>query len=266
MSLIQRLRRWLVKPALERRAALLNKIKLLPAFPFLFGRATWLSVFLSYHPDAYVQYHQHRDFQVIFERFIRHNRLNNAGDIARLWTFILNIKQVLSEGIKGDFAELGVWRGNTASVLAYFAAASGREVLLYDTFEGFDARDLTGVDSNKSRSFFNTSLDIVNDVLGPGISVCQIVKGFFPESIREADRSRGFAVVSVDCDLYEPMVAALEFFYPRMPKGGLLLIHDYSSVQWEGAKKAVDEFCSEKGEYPILIPDKSGTVIIRKSA
>ncbi len=50
-----------------------------------------------------------------------------------------------------------------------------------------------------------------------------------------------------------------------MSKGGLLLLHDYSSLYWNGSKKAIDEFCKVNREYVILMPDKSGSAFIRKS-
>jgi hypothetical protein len=72
---------------------------------------------------------------------------------------------------------------------------------------------------------------------------------------------RLFAVISVvnlDCDLYQPMKSGLEFFYPRMPLGGIMFLHDYSSLYWDGAKLAVDEFCAETGEFIVLMPDRAG--------
>ena len=183
----------------------------------------------------------------------------------RLWSFLLNIKQVISDGVEGNFAELGVWKGNTASILAHFAAASNRRVYLFDTYEGFDKRDLGGIDADKPLVFSDTSLDIVKDTIGKNSEACEFVKGFFPDSVSDVHEKEKYAVVSLDCDLYEPMKAGLDFFYPRMPKGGLLLLHDYSSLFWEGSKKAIDEFCQETNEYLILMPDKSGSAFIRKS-
>jgi hypothetical protein len=62
------------------------------------------------------------------------------------------------------------------------------------------------------------------------------------------------------------MKAGLEFFYPRLAPGGLLLLHDYSSGCFPGAKQAVDEFAKTIPENIVLQPDKSGTAIIRKSS
>jgi hypothetical protein len=106
---------------------------------------------------------------------------------------------------------------------------------------------------------------MVKEVIGKHSSVCDFVKGYFPESIAEAHRKKQYAVVSLDCDLYEPMKAGLDFFYPLMPKGGLFLLHDYSCLHWLGSKKAIDEFCHTTQEHVILMPDKSGSAFIRKS-
>jgi hypothetical protein len=42
-------------------------------------------------------------------------------------------------------------------------------------------------------------------------------------------------------------------------------VHDYSSLHWNGAKLAVDEFARASGEFVILMPDKSGTACVRRS-
>jgi O-methyltransferase len=60
------------------------------------------------------------------------------------------------------------------------------------------------------------------------------------------------------------MKAALEYFYPRLVPGGFFILHDYSSLYWDGAEKAIDEFLADKPERVMPIPDKSGTVVVRK--
>jgi len=235
------------------------------AIPFYFGKSSILNVYLTYHPDSHSCFNNHSEFYTLFDKFIDHNKVNNAGDTVRLWSFILNIKQVISENIEGDFAELGVWRGNTATILAYFASSSNRRLVLFDTFDGFDNKDLRGVDADRQMAFNDTSIDLVKKVLGEQIGVCDFIRGYFPDSIREEHKRKRYAVVSLDCDLYEPMKAGLEFFYPLMSRGGIFLLHDYSSLFWGGAKKAIDEFCERNGEYVIAMPDKSGSAFFRKS-
>jgi hypothetical protein len=264
-SYVARAMRWLRKPSKERNKALLRKIKSLPTLSFYLGKTSIRSIFLAYQPDSYSHFEAHPEFQDLLKKFIKFNKGNNSGDVIRLWSFILNIKQILSDNIEGDFAELGVWRGNTAAVLAHYALQANRKVFLFDTFEGFDKKDLNGIDSDKQMAFNNTSLKMVKEVIGDCSESCEFVKGYFPDSISENHKTKSYAVVSLDCDLYEPMRAGLNFFYPLMPPGGIFLLHDYSSLFWDGSKKAVDEFCKENNENVILMPDKSGSAFIRKS-
>jgi hypothetical protein len=268
-SILGRTRIWLQQPAAQRNRLLFQRfLRVAPwtRMTFGMGLARLANIYWAYHPDSHVAAGGHAEFDQLFARFSRHNRLNNAGDTARLWCFILNIKQVLEARIDGDFAELGVWRGNTAAVLAHFALPERRTVYLFDTFKGFSERDFTGPDvAARPGNFADTSLDLVREVIGTPWSACEVVAGYFPDSVQPQHRTRRYAIVSLDCDLYEPMKAGLEFFYPRMPRGGLLMLHDYSSRQWPGAKQAIDEFCRASGELMVLLPDKSGSAFIRRA-
>ena len=223
------------------------------------------SSYLSYYPDSFSDFKSHQEFKILSKKFIRFNKRNNAGDIARLWAIILNVKQLLSDEIEGNFAELGVWRGNTAAILAYYAKLSNKKVFLFDTFEGFSKKDLKDIDADKKISFQNTNINLVKNVIGEESDVCEFVKGYFPSSIQKKHRKEKFCLVSLDCDLYAPTKAGLEFFYPLMEKHGIFLLHDYSSLHWEGSKRAIDEFCELNNEKLILIPDKSGSAFFRKN-
>lgn len=257
--------RFLNKPIKEKTKSISRRLKLLSTFPFYFGISKIFDIFIAYHPDSHKDFNAHPEFYLLYKRFIRYNRFNNSGDIARLWSFILNIKQIIQEDIQGDFAELGVWRGNTAAILAYYAKKNCRKLYLFDTFEGFDEKDLKGIDSEKQIAFHNTSLGLARETIGENADACVFVKGYFPSSITQIHQDNKYSIVSLDCDLYEPMKAGLDFFYPLLSEGGLLLIHDYSSLCWDGSKKAVDEFCKKFNEHVVLMPDKSGSAFIRKT-
>ena len=240
------------------------KFKSISMLPFILGKATFFKTYLTYHPDAYIQFSAHPEFKKLLKSFKAKNQINNIGDITRLWSFMLNIKQIIDEKISGDFAELGVWRGNTASVLAHYAILNNRKVFLFDTYQGFNKKDLQGIDSDKKMKFNDTSIELVKNVIGKNSLCCDFIPGYFPDSIKDNHRSGNYAIVSLDCDLYEPMKAGLDFFYPLMSQGGIFLLHDYSSLYWAGAKKAIDDFCEKNKEFVILMPDKSGSAFIRK--
>lgn len=231
-----------------------------------FGLATWtpkgfVPSYLAYFPDSLPSFPNAPD---LYRKWIRGNKINNNGDAPRFMALLLNLRQLEKDNIPGDFAELGVWKGNSAALLADSAARSNRRLFLFDTFAGFDKRDLVGKDTSHKHAFADTSLDYVRaTVEHPEITT--YLKGFFPDSLTDEVRQSRFALAHIDCDLYAPMKAALEFFYPRMPVGGMLILHDYSSGTWCGATQAIDEFCAATREFLSLWPDKSGTAMIRKS-
>jgi tetratricopeptide (TPR) repeat protein len=219
-------------------------------------------LYVSYRPVSDVVFKRHPEFKQLLSKFM-HGFAENGGDLARLYAIIMNVKQVIAEGVAGDMAELGVYRGNSAAVLAHFARAHSRRLYLFDTFEGFDTRDLQGIDEKCAQDFSTTSVAEVERLIGADGVI--YVKGYFPESA-PPNIVEPFAFVHIDCDLYLPMKAGLEYFYPRLSPGGLLLLHDYSSGYFPGAEQAVNEFVSAIPENLVLLPDRSGSAVLRKSS
>lgn len=175
--------------------------------------------YFGWMPDSLCNFSNHPEAEELWKLWIHDNQINNCGDFVRFFALILNIKYVLERNIQGEFAELGVYKGNSVAILAHYARLSDRRVYAFDTYEGFDERDLKGIDSKFSRQFADTSLAKVKKLAGEENVV--YVKGYFPESV--TDNGVGdhtYAFVSLDCDLYEPMYQGLKYFHPRMAVGG----------------------------------------------
>lgn len=196
-------------------------------------------------------------------KWLRGNDQNNSRDLARFFLLNLCIDQLLDEDISGNVAELGVYKGNSAHLLAKYAKRINRDCYLFDTFEGFDKKDLVNRDKTIDPSLFkDTSLETVKSIVGS--DNVQYVKGYFPDSLENIGDLAQFSLVHIDCDLGKPFRHALEYFYPRLVEGGFLILHDYSSLFWPGATQAINEFFMDKPEFVIPLPDKSGTCIVRK--
>jgi hypothetical protein len=223
-----------------------------------------LPFYLAERPESDVRFGAYPEFRQLVEAWHDGNAARNAGDLSRLYALMMNVRQLLDEGVPGDFAELGVWRGNSAAVLAHYARAAHRDLLLFDTFEGFDTRDLTGLDRDRVMEFADTSLPAVRRLVGE--ERVRYLPGRFPESLSPEAERRTFSLVHLDCDLYEPIKAGMAFFFPRLSVHGLMIVHDYSGIYWDGVRKAVDAFLASRPERPVLMPDRSGTAIIRKVA
>jgi len=80
----------------------------------------------------------------------------------------------------------------------------------------------------------------------------------FPDSAAGLGHLR-FSLVHLDVDLYESTRRSLEFLYPRLSPGGILLSHDYSSEP--GVRMAFDSFFAEKPETIIELPTSQCIVV-----
>ena len=216
----------------------------------------------SVNHDRYLAQGGQLDIERLLAGFSAGNE-NNRGDLNRFYALALIYDQIVREKLYGDVAELGVYKGNTAVILADLARRIGSTAYLLDTFAGFDPGDLQGVDANKRMEFDDTSLPQVQALVGTeGV---RYVQGLFPGTAGQIPPDARFCLVHIDCDLYAPFKAALAFFYDQLVPGGFLVMHDYSSLHWDGAERAVDEFFSRRPESVVPVPDGSGTVVVRKS-
>ena len=187
----------------------------------------------------------------------------NYFDYIRLGTLELVSAEINRKNIQGSVAELGVYKGKFARYInEYFKE---RTLYLFDTFKGFDDRDIrrekTENFSTGSQDFSQTSIASVLKQM-PFPDKCVPVKGFFPDTTRGIEDR--FAFVSIDTDLYEPVYAGLQFFYPRLEKGGYIFIHDFNNDHYKGSRKAVEQYCGDQNINFVPIPDSGGSAIITK--
>ena len=147
-------------------------------------------------------------------------------------------------------AEAGVFREKFAKwINAYFPE---RTLHLFDTFDGFDSRD---IHTEVKQSFSNaqevtylkdTSIQLVMEKMIYPDRV-QVHKGYFPEIAERLQDS--FCFANLDLDLYDPTYRGLYYFKDRMTPNGVILVHDYYWLYEDGAymgvKPAVDRFLDE---------------------
>tara|TARA_B110000046_G_scaffold184352_1_gene222617 strand:- start:1850 stop:2362 length:513 start_codon:yes stop_codon:yes gene_type:complete len=166
--------------------------------------------------------------------------------------------------IAGAFAELGVHKGVTAKAIHFMDV--DRKLYLFDTFNGFDPRDLAVESQQEDKfdpsNFSDTEIAQVRTYISGNDNVI-FKKGYFPETILDLGQEL-FAFVHLDADLYLPTLEALKFFYPRMNPGGVIIIHDYNHT-WDGIPKAVNTFVENIPESIIELMDWQGSVMIVKN-
>lgn len=184
-------------------------------------------------------------------------------DFVRYTTLELCCNEIKANGVSGNLAELGVYKGEFAKRINQLFPE--KKLYLFDTFKGFDVKDVnTEKQSNYSsgeQDFSDTSVELVLNKMKYREN-CIIKKGFFPDSALDVNDT--FCFVSIDADLYEPILSGLNFFYPKLESKGYIFIHDFNNDLYKGAKKAVVEFCNNNNINYLPIPDSGGTAIIAK--
>jgi O-methyltransferase len=170
--------------------------------------------------------------------------------------------------LDGDFVECGVWRGG--NILLYKLLNDfydlNKTIYVYDTFEGMTEpedvdKDFYGnsakkylltnlksenlenshcfstIDNVKKNILEHTNLKNINFIIGP-VEKTLLIKKNLPKKI---------SVLRLDTDWYSSTKIELEVLYPRLVKGGVLIIDDYGT--WYGSKKATDEYFFQKKKW-----------------
>lgn len=197
----------------------------------------------------------------------------------RLNAFILATRHVVRHNIPGDIVECGVWRGGSMQACAKALLALGesdRDLHLFDTFEGMppptaedlrrdgkSAEDLLAAQGKDRPIWAIASLEDVQagfeQVPYPGERV-HYVQGMVEDTVPQQAPEQ-ISILRLDTDWYASTKHELEFLYPRLVSGGVLLIDDYG--YWQGSRQAVDEFLEKTGERLLMLRMDEGRIAVK---
>ena len=154
----------------------------------------------------------------------------------------------------GAFAEVGVYKGASAKLMC--EAKGDKPLHLFDTFAGLPpaSENDPGVHHENQ---YACSLESVQEYLH-GYSNLHFHQGVFPDSTQGVPEAT-YSFAHFDVDLYDGTRACLEYFYPRMIPGGIMLSHDYGLLS--GVEKAFQEFFADKPEQIIEQPTTQCMVV-----
>jgi O-methyltransferase len=153
--------------------------------------------------------------------------------------------------IEGDVIECGVWRGGMIAGIAELLGKT-RHYYLFDSFEGLpDAQEIDGgtakqYQENKQGDWYfdNCSAEISFAEKAMHMSGADhtIVRGWFKDSLKNFESPK-IALLRLDGDWYESTLDCLVNLYPKVVKGGVIIIDDY--YMWDGCSKAVHDYLSQ---------------------
>ena len=206
--------------------------------------------------------------------------------VPRLHALVGAVRYCVRRGVAGALAECGVWRGGSVLAMALTLVElgeTGRELYLYDTFDGMTApseHDVSDFDAPALQTWARAERRGERpwgDVLG--------AEGFDENAVRQLLTSAGYpaervhvvagaveetlpqhapdalALLRIDTDWYESTRHELEHLYPRLADGGVLIVDDYG--HWKGARRAVDEYFSSRPALLLSPIDYTGRIAVK---
>ena len=202
-------------------------------------------------------------------------------DYGKLFGLVEATRYVARHGIAGDIVECGVWRGGSMQAVALALMEQGvtdRQLHLFDTFEGMPpptaedrrgattAEELLATHDKEHRVWAIAGLDDVQAGMSEtGYPQGQIHyhQGLVEDTV-PSRAPREIALLRLDTDWYASTRHELEHLYDRLTPGGVLIIDDYGD--WDGARKATDEFLTTRHEPLLLLPVGSGRLALKPRA
>ena len=222
------------------------------------------------------------DLDPAFLPILSRCRAATMTSVERLYALYKAVEYISVADIPGDVVECGVWRGGSmmcAALSLLRAGDTGRQLFLYDTFQGMAAPGAMDVDIGGAAASARFAEEKRND---DGSNWCYApietvrtnmastsyprdrivyVPGLVEETVPQTAPA-SVALLRLDTDWYASTRHELNHFFPRLVKGGVLIIDDYG--HWQGARRAVDEYF-EASKVKVLLSriDYTGRIGVR---
>jgi O-methyltransferase len=192
---------------------------------------------LAFPIATYAPWRSDQEFQRVYEA-VRRNTLVDVWRSYELWSLVGEL-----HAVPGAILEVGVWRGGTGALMAARAAGLGLDdkVYLCDTWTGVaktgdvDIYYRDGKHDDASREIVEGLVDRL------GLDNVELLQGVFPEDTGDRIPASTFRLCHCDVDVYESAKGVLDWVWPRLATGGVVVFDDYGFPACPGVTKLVDE-------------------------
>jgi len=185
-------------------------------------------------------------------------------DVYRCWELWHLLGQTVH--LAGDVLEVGTWRGGTGGLLARRASLLGLDlqVFLCDTFTGvIKSGELDR--SYGDGEHADTSVPVVEALLARlDVANVTILRGIFPEDTADRIADRGFRLCHIDVDVYRSGKDVLEWVWPRLAAGGIVVFDDFGFPSTTGIAALVHEW--EDRRDLVCVQNLNGHAVFVKTA
>ncbi|MDB4346471.1 TylF/MycF family methyltransferase [bacterium] len=177
--------------------------------------------------------------------------------------------------IDGNVIEFGCWKGLSSYLISSTISNSKSDRLItFEIVDSFEGLSSPTADDSLTKKTVDTLIKHHGSVQGAlssseshlfellsGYQFVNIHKGWIPDVLSTL-HTQSYCFAHIDVDLYQPTLSSIEYIYPLLTPGGVIICDDYNLMSWPGASKAVDELQQRFGFS--LITLSTGQGLIRK--
>lgn len=169
-----------------------------------------------------------------------------------------------ARSVQGDTVECGAFKGEGSFIILKANEGSGKLHHIFDSFEGLSAPEAQDeIRTDRTRAWQEHELSVSEDTVRSNLKEFDNIrcyKGWIPARFKDVE-SNTFSFVHIDVDLFQPTLDSLEFFYPRMNSGGIIVCDDYGFDTCPGAYKAMNEYFEDRRENVVHLTTGQGVLI-----
>lgn len=186
-----------------------------------------------------------------------------TGDDAIL-ALIEATRYVEASRLSGAYVECGVWRGGSLLAIASELRRLGvndRDLYGFDTFTGMTAPTSADVRYDGRSATDPASMNLYDAPSPEQVAALVTTSGYHSahvhmvagpvEETLPAQAPDQIALLRLDTDWHASTLHELTMLYPRLARGGVLIVDDYG--HWKGARQAVDEYFATIDRAPLLM-------------
>lgn len=163
------------------------------------------------------------------------------------------LEETLKTGVEGAIVEFGCYVGTTSvfirRTLDQQHQSGMREFHVYDSFDGLPEKgsqdsNAAGVDFEAGKLYV-TRKEFLQQFRSGNLRPPIIHKGWF-NTLLPSEVPEPIAFAFLDGDFYESIISSLRLVYPKMSKGGCIVVDDYQRETLPGVERAIRDFFQGK--------------------
>jgi hypothetical protein len=164
--------------------------------------------------------------------------------------------------IPGDFVECGVNEGWLSLTICHYLNFNSlaKSFYLFDTYQGIPSDQIT--EREKKRAALHNYSECYESTKQKFdvFPRAKLVRGRVPDTL-SMEAIDHVAYLSIDMNIAKPERAAIEFFWPKISIGGIVVLDDYAFGGYEAQHETMDEFAAKVGVQILTLPTGQGLII-----